>query len=109
MKATVIAKDQTFTGRDFLTLLDYTPAEITKLLESALEIKKNKSAYADTLKGQSLGMIFENASTRTRVSFEVGMTQLGGHALFLSPRDMQIGRGDRLLIRQMFYLDMWTL
>lgn len=94
MKATIEAKGQTFYGRDFLTLLDYTPNEISQLLEKALEIKKNKAAYAEALKGQSLGMIFENASTRTRVSFEVGMTQLGGHALFLSPRDMQIGRGE---------------
>nr|WP_227936800.1 ornithine carbamoyltransferase [Alkalihalobacillus deserti] len=94
MKATIETKDQTFYGRDFLTLLDYTPKEISKLLENALEIKNNKAAYSEALKGQSLGMIFENASTRTRVSFEVGMTQLGGHALFLSPKDMQIGRGE---------------
>ncbi|GAE25258.1 ornithine carbamoyltransferase [Halalkalibacter wakoensis JCM 9140] len=85
---------KTFYGRDFLTLLDYTPNEIDTLIKSALTIKNNQAEYADVLKGQSLGMIFENASTRTRVSFEVGMTQLGGHALFLSPRDMQIGRGE---------------
>ena len=94
VKATIDVKDQTFYGRDFLTLLDYTPNQITQLLEKAQTIKSNKAAYADVLKGQSLGMIFENASTRTRVSFEVGMTQLGGHALFLSPKDMQIGRGE---------------
>ncbi|WP_332689281.1 ornithine carbamoyltransferase [Halalkalibacter lacteus] len=94
MKAEIKASTQSLYGRDFLTLLDYTPSDINHLLESALEIKNNKAAYADILKGQSLGMIFENASTRTRVSFEVGMTQLGGHALFLSPRDMQIGRGE---------------
>ncbi|MDT8859617.1 ornithine carbamoyltransferase [Alkalihalobacillus sp. MEB130] len=87
-------ENKTFYGRDFLTLLDYKPNEIEALLRNALEIKQNKAQYADALKGQSLGMIFENASTRTRVSFEVGMTQLGGHALFLSPRDMQIGRGE---------------
>ncbi|MCL7748192.1 ornithine carbamoyltransferase [Halalkalibacter alkaliphilus] len=86
--------NKTFYGRDFLTLLDYTPNEIDTLLKSALTIKQNKAEYEDALKGKSLGMIFENASTRTRVSFEVGMTQLGGHALFLSPRDMQIGRGE---------------
>jgi ornithine carbamoyltransferase len=94
VKAAVEAQNQTFYGRDFLTLLDYTPLEVKQLLESALEIKNNQAAYAEVLKGQSLGMIFENASTRTRVSFEVGMTQLGGHALFLSPRDLQIGRGE---------------
>ncbi len=94
LKAATNTTTQTLYGRDFLTLLDYTPSDIRHLLESATEIKNNKAAYADALKGQSLGMIFENASTRTRVSFEVGMTQLGGHALFLSPRDMQIGRGE---------------
>ncbi len=94
VKATIDVKDQTFYGRDFLTLLDYTPKQISQLLDKAQDIKSNKAAYAEVLKGQSLGMIFENASTRTRVSFEVGMTQLGGHALFLSPKDMQIGRGE---------------
>ncbi len=86
----------TLAGRDFLTLLDFTPKEVQALLESALTLKKEQKngTYADALKGKSLGMIFENASTRTRVSFEVGMTQLGGHALFLSPRDLQIGRGE---------------
>ncbi|KHF38415.1 ornithine carbamoyltransferase [Halalkalibacter okhensis] len=86
--------NKTIFGRDFLTLLDYSPNEIETLLKSALTIKQNKADYAEALKGKSLGMIFENASTRTRVSFEVGMTQLGGHALFLSSRDMQIGRGE---------------
>ncbi|SFE73009.1 ornithine carbamoyltransferase [Alteribacillus iranensis] len=82
-----------FQGRDILTLLDYTGDELTQLLEFAEQLKK-APYQPDMLQGKSLGMIFENASTRTRVSFEVGMTQLGGHALFLSPRDMQIGRGE---------------
>lgn len=82
------------TGHDFLTLLDFTPAQIDDLLALALKVKQEPEQFAEALKGKSLGMIFENASTRTRVSFEVGMTQLGGHALFLSPRDMQIGRGE---------------
>lgn len=80
------------TGRDMLTLFDYSTEEIKGLLRFAAFLKKNP--YEPLLQGKSLGMIFENASTRTRVSFEVGMTQLGGHALFLSPRDMQIGRGE---------------
>ncbi|WP_059103970.1 ornithine carbamoyltransferase [Shouchella shacheensis] len=84
------------TGKDLLTLLDYSPNEVAQLLEEAFALKsaqKNGEPHQH-LAGKSLGMIFENASTRTRVSFEVGMTQLGGHALFLSPRDLQIGRGE---------------
>lgn len=86
-------------GRDFLTLLDYTPEEVNQLLKTAMQLKteaKEKSIQP-LLNGKSLGMIFENSSTRTRVSFEVGMTQLGGHALFLSPKDLQIGRGEPIM------------
>ncbi|NEU29695.1 ornithine carbamoyltransferase [bacterium LRH843] len=99
MKATYEGAKAKLTGKDFLTLLDFTPNEVHSLLDSALHLKKEQKngTYADVLKGKSLGMIFENASTRTRVSFEVGMTQLGGHALFLSPRDMQIGRGEPVM------------
>ncbi|GAF22413.1 LOW QUALITY PROTEIN: ornithine carbamoyltransferase [Bacillus sp. JCM 19047] len=61
---------------------------------SELKQATQKGELNELLRGKSLGMIFENASTRTRVSFEVGMTQLGGHALFLSPKDLQIGRGE---------------
>ncbi|WP_216828325.1 ornithine carbamoyltransferase [Alkalihalobacterium elongatum] len=83
-------------GKDFLTLLDFSSDEIFYLLELASKMKKEQKdgKISNVLQGRSLGMIFENASTRTRVSFEVGMTQLGGHALFLSPRDLQIGRGE---------------
>lgn len=96
MKGTTEETQATLIGQDFLTLLDFSPQEIQSLLESALIIKQERrnGTFAQALQGKSLGMIFENASTRTRVSFEVGMTQLGGHALFLSPRDMQIGRGE---------------
>ncbi|MBG9784062.1 ornithine carbamoyltransferase [Shouchella lehensis] len=84
------------TGKHMLTLLDYTVEEIDFLLTKASELKQEtqKGEVNEGLRGKSLGMIFENASTRTRVSFEVGMTQLGGHALFLSPKDLQIGRGE---------------
>ncbi|SDI00906.1 ornithine carbamoyltransferase [Alteribacillus persepolensis] len=83
-------------GRDVLTLLDFTTDEIQDLLTFSEQLKEHHKQYGQSqlLQGKSLGMIFENASTRTRVSFEVGMTQLGGHSLFLSPRDMQIGRGE---------------
>lgn len=82
--------------RHFLTLKDYTKEEILEILELGLAIKKEqKSKKAHPyLSGQTLAMIFEKSSTRTRVSFEVGMYQLGGHALFLSNRDIHLGRGE---------------
>ncbi|WP_274362537.1 ornithine carbamoyltransferase [Paenibacillus thermotolerans] len=84
------------TGRDFLTLADYTPEEIMYLIGLAIDLKqKQKSGETyHPLKGKTLGMIFEKSSTRTRVSFEVGVTQLGGSALFLSKNDIQMGRGE---------------
>ncbi|MRH43700.1 ornithine carbamoyltransferase [Aquibacillus halophilus] len=83
-------------GRDFLTLADYTTDEINYLLELASYLKKqHKSGKSEQpLKGKTLGMIFEKSSTRTRVSFEVGIYQLGGTGLFLSSDDIQIGRGE---------------
>ncbi|MCZ8514903.1 ornithine carbamoyltransferase [Paenibacillus filicis] len=85
-------------GRDFIGLVDYEPAEIRYLIDLAIELKnKNKAGEVfQPLKGKTLGMIFEKSSTRTRVSFEVGMYQLGGHALFLSKNDLQIGRGESI-------------
>lgn len=82
--------------RHFLTLKDYTKEEILEILEIGLEIKKEVKAkeLKPRLAGQTLAMIFEKSSTRTRVSFEVGMYQLGGHALFLSNRDIHLGRGE---------------
>lgn len=82
--------------RHFLTLLDYSPDELRALLARAIELKKLlKSGKNPTpLQNKTLAMIFEKSSTRTRVSFETGMVQLGGHALFLSPRDTQFGRGE---------------
>ena len=65
--------------------------DLEDVLALALELKKGKYRNAEPLKGKSMAMIFEKASTRTRVSFEVGMSQMGGHAIFLSPKDMQIG------------------
>lgn len=82
--------------RHFLTLKDYTKEEILEILEIGLEIKKEIKAktFNPRLANQTLAMIFEKSSTRTRVSFEVGMYQLGGHALFLSNRDIHLGRGE---------------
>ena len=82
---------------DFISLHDLTPAQVEYLLDFALDLKttyKSSGFTPDFLKGQTLGMIFEKSSTRTRVSFEVGMYQLGGSALFLSSNDLQLGRGE---------------
>lgn len=85
-------------GKDLLTLADYTPKQIQYLLDLAhyIKDKRNKGIPYEPLKGKTLGMIFEKSSTRTRVSFEAGMYQLGGHALFLSSNDIQIGRGETI-------------
>jgi len=82
--------------RHFLSLLDLSPDELQSVITHAIALKKSlrDGEINDTLKNQVLGMIFEKSSTRTRVSFEAGMTQLGGSALFLSPRDTQLGRGE---------------
>lgn len=86
-------------GRDFLMLVDYTPEEIRYLIDLAIDLKKKQKAgeVYQPLKGKTLGMIFEKSSTRTRVSFEVGIYQLGGQGLFLSGNDLQIGRGEPIL------------
>lgn len=85
-------------GRDFLGLMDYSPEEIRYLINLGIELKRKQKAgeVYQPLKGKTLGMIFEKSSTRTRVSFEVGMYQLGGQALFLSRNDLQIGRGETI-------------
>jgi ornithine carbamoyltransferase len=82
--------------RHFLTLLDLQPDEARALIARAIELKRMVKAREpyEPLSGRTLAMIFEKSSTRTRVSFETGMTQFGGHALFLSPRDSQLGRGE---------------
>jgi len=98
MHLTETAKDMEMglKGRDLLSLLDYTSEEITYLLNKADAMKKDmkKGIMPQVLAGKTLGMIFEKHSTRTRISFEVGMIQLGGHAMFMNARDMQIGRGE---------------
>ena len=82
--------------RHFLTLKDFTKEEILEMIDLAIKIKKQakKGKYKAYLKDQTLGMIFEKSSTRTRVSFEVGIHQLGGKGLFLSSNDLQLGRGE---------------
>ncbi|HIF57764.1 MAG: ornithine carbamoyltransferase [bacterium] len=78
--------------RDFLSIADFSSNELTELLNRARRLKVGEDH--SQLTGKSLAMIFRKSSTRTRISFEVGMTQLGGHALFISDHDSQIGRGE---------------
>ncbi|MBQ2819545.1 MAG: ornithine carbamoyltransferase [Clostridia bacterium] len=82
--------------KHLLKLMDLSQAEIADILNLADQLKYEKKNGIEhhLLKGKTLGMIFQKSSTRTRVSFEVGMADLGGHALFLSSRDLQIGRGE---------------
>ena len=82
--------------KDFLKLLDYSGEELLRILKLADRLKydQKRGIEGKPLKDKSLGMIFTKSSTRTRVSFEVGIYQLGGQGLFLSPRDLQIGRGE---------------
>jgi ornithine carbamoyltransferase len=80
--------------RHLLTIHDLTVAEVESLIELGIKMKANPQLFAKSLDGLTLGMIFQKSSTRTRVSFEVGMHQLGGAALFLSSNDLQLGRGE---------------
>ncbi len=84
------------TTRHLLTLNNLSSIELTSLLARAIELKgmQRRGELYQPLKNQTMAMIFEKSSTRTRISFEAGMTQLGGHSLFLSPRDTQLGRGE---------------
>ena len=84
------------TARHFLSLMDCSPSELISLIKRGIELKSlhRQGVVYEPLKNRVLAMIFEKASTRTRVSFEAGMIQLGGQAIFLSPRDTQLGRGE---------------
>jgi len=83
-------------ARHFLSLMDCTPEELVSVIRRGIELKdlRNRGVLFEPLKNRVLGMIFEKSSTRTRLSFEAGMIQLGGQAIFLSPRDTQLGRGE---------------
>lgn len=88
--------NDTLRGRSFISLHDFSAADIEYILKTGAYLKslQKKGIPHAYLAGKTLGMIFQKSSTRTRVAFEVGMYQLGGHALFLSPRDIQLGRGE---------------
>ncbi|MFA6530957.1 MAG: ornithine carbamoyltransferase, partial [Candidatus Micrarchaeia archaeon] len=81
-------------GRNMISLNDYSSEDITQILDRAIEIKKNPEKYSDILKNKTLIMLFEKSSTRTRLSFEAGMTQLGGHAIFLDRKTTQFTIAD---------------
>ncbi len=84
--------------RDFLTLKDYSFDELFEMIEFAIEMKneRKKGKFKDYLKNKKVALIFEKSSTRTRVSFEVGVIELGGYPLFLGSSDLQIGRGESI-------------
>ena len=84
------------TPRHFTSLLDLSSEELRQIIHRAIALKNNRDKDYQPLKGQVLAMIFEKSSTRTRISFETGMVHFGGSALFLSPRDTQLGRGEPL-------------
>jgi ornithine carbamoyltransferase len=83
-------------GKDFISIHDLTEKEFHKLIKLGHKIKEKPKDYKKALKRQTLGMIFQKSSTRTRVSFEVGIYQLGGTGLFLSSNDLQLGRGETI-------------
>ncbi|MGB5944465.1 ornithine carbamoyltransferase [Paenisporosarcina sp.] len=87
---------ETVKGKDLLTWFDFTSTEVKKLLElaSALKSLAKNDVHPPLLVGKTVGLIFEKHSTRTRISFEVGVNQLGGHAMYMHARDLQIGRGE---------------
>ncbi|BCG64009.1 MAG: ornithine carbamoyltransferase [Methyloprofundus sp.] len=80
--------------RHFISLLDLSSDELRNLILRAIELKNNRDPEFQPLKGQVLAMVFEKSSTRTRISFETGMSHFGGSSIFLSPRDTQLGRGE---------------
>ena len=84
------------TPRHFISLADLTTTEFKQLIYRAIELKQHRDSDYTPLKNKVLGMIFEKSSTRTRISFETGMIQFGGSAIFLSPKDTQLGRGEPL-------------
>jgi len=82
--------------RHYLSVDDLSPQELTSLLELSAKVKAEPGAYADALAGKSVALIFEKPSTRTRVSFEVGVFELGAHAVVLSSSELQLGRGETI-------------
>jgi len=90
---------ESLTGRDLISLLDFSTEELQRILEVAAEVKANPSHFAGALAGKTLFMYFEKPSLRTRVTFEAGMTQLGGHAIYYTAADGKIGVRDVVLLK----------
>ena len=82
--------------KDFIALMDFSSDELTGMLDLADRIKQSPQEYENALKGKTLGLIFNKKSTRTRISFQVGIFQLGGIGLFLGPEDLQLARGETI-------------
>lgn len=82
--------------KDFIALTDFSSDELIAMLDLADQIKQSPQEFYSVLKGKTLGMIFNKQSTRTRISFQVGISQLGGNGLFLGPEDMQLARGETI-------------
>jgi len=95
--------------RHFLTLFDLSVDELTALIARAIELKKMHAAGKQhtPLQNKMLALMFDKSSTRTRVSFETGMTQLGGNSMFLSPGDTQLGRGRLKILPGLFHA--WSM
>ena len=79
-------------NKDFISIRDFSPGDIRHFLHVACEVKAKPELYGEALKGKTLAMIFEKPSLRTRVTFDVGMEQLGGHSLYLSPAEINLGK-----------------
>lgn len=83
-------------NKNFLTLMDFDKDQIYQILKLSKKLKKNRLLYKNLLYKKSIGLIFSKSSTRTRISFQVAIEELGGNSIFLSKNDMQIGRGETL-------------
>jgi ornithine carbamoyltransferase len=92
----VLAVPETLKGRHFTRVADFSREELELVLDTAARLKQTTREEQHVLPGRALGMIFQKPSTRTRVSFEVGIAQLGGHALYLRSDDLQLGRGETI-------------
>jgi ornithine carbamoyltransferase len=83
-------------ARHYLSVDDLAPSELTTILDLSAKVKADPAAYADRLRGRSIALVFEKPSTRTRVSFEVGVAELGAHPLVISSSELQLGRGETI-------------